>query len=673
MKRTIITFVTLILCVCMVFALSACGGFTQEDIDNAVNEATAPLKEQISVLEADKVKLEADKAELEAKNENIENCINGKHSGGTATCTEKAICDNCNSTYGKNNPDNHIYEDGICVYSLIDATEMTKEQLNTAVAQTLANGHTDIEITMVSEPEIEMFTAIRRAICDTEGVNDASINLTLKGVTTIPDATSNCGEIFGVYEGGYIESETDEWEIVTQLATVNLPDVTYIGDYAFESCNNLTTVIAPKAITIGEESFFCTKLSSISLPELTTIGMMAFYGCRSLTEVDFPKVITIEHGEFKDCSSLTMISFPNLEILSMQIFSKCQALSEVSLPKVTSIGDLAFDGNTSLSKLILTAEGDIIMNYDSTQPSYMNDPFQNISTTNIALVLNRNKQSQVEGNTWTTKDVNGIDVSYTFKSIEFTCSDGTTKHTYEGVTNNGNSTHTFACTTCNSTIAEGCRGGEATCKELAICQICEMEYGKLADHILTPETGYCKSGCGELVAVAKVTLGEVTTYYATIKDVREEKQNGATITLLKNVTTGYLQWGKCDFTFDLNGFTFDKGGYELYVSDGGEEVVSLINTSETRAGINSVLVSTDATFTIEKNVDIKAILIGGRPEDVLIDISSADFTSTTIKVNADGFNTSQIVLGGYAVYDDSGNVITGELTKNVIYTIKVAE
>ena len=44
MKRTItITLMALLLCVCMVFGLTACGGFTQDDIDNAVNEATAPF------------------------------------------------------------------------------------------------------------------------------------------------------------------------------------------------------------------------------------------------------------------------------------------------------------------------------------------------------------------------------------------------------------------------------------------------------------------------------------------------------------------------------------------------------------------------------------------------------------------------------------------------------
>ena len=39
--------------------------------------------------------------------------------------------------------------------------------------------------------------------------------------------------------------------------------------------------------------------------------------------------------------------------------------------------------------------------------------------TKVNLVLNINKQSQVNENTWTTKDADGNEVSFTFKSITF--------------------------------------------------------------------------------------------------------------------------------------------------------------------------------------------------------------------------------------------------------------
>ncbi len=79
MKRTLTTtIVALLLCICMVFGLTACT--SQEDIDNAVNSATAPLNGQITALEADiadktakiatlegeKTALTTEKGELEA-------------------------------------------------------------------------------------------------------------------------------------------------------------------------------------------------------------------------------------------------------------------------------------------------------------------------------------------------------------------------------------------------------------------------------------------------------------------------------------------------------------------------------------------------------------------------------------------------------------------------------
>ena len=87
----LITLMTLFLCVCTIFGLTACT--SQADIDNAVNEAIAPLNSQITELEADiahktakittletekaaliseKEELEAEIAVLEASNEALE-------------------------------------------------------------------------------------------------------------------------------------------------------------------------------------------------------------------------------------------------------------------------------------------------------------------------------------------------------------------------------------------------------------------------------------------------------------------------------------------------------------------------------------------------------------------------------------------------------------------------
>ena len=98
MKRTLTTtLMALLLCVCMVFGLTACGGFTQDDIDNAVNEATAPLNSQITALEADiadkaaKITtLETEKAALTTEKTELLEDIEEIEAEVTALETEKA-------------------------------------------------------------------------------------------------------------------------------------------------------------------------------------------------------------------------------------------------------------------------------------------------------------------------------------------------------------------------------------------------------------------------------------------------------------------------------------------------------------------------------------------------------------------------------------------------------
>ena len=180
--------------------------------------------------------------------------------------------------------------------SSINATAMTPDKLNATVTKALEEGETDITVTLKPDAPAEMITAIRRAICDTDGVADSSIHLTLKGVTTIPGTTNWDGVAFGpgdIYdEAGKIVDQ----ELVTQLASINLPDVTEIGAQAFYFCENLVTVSAPKAQTIGAQALGYTALTSVEFPELTTIPTDMFSGTWTLSSAKFPKVTTIEQG-----------------------------------------------------------------------------------------------------------------------------------------------------------------------------------------------------------------------------------------------------------------------------------------------------------------------------------------------------------------------------------------
>lgn len=263
--------------------------------------------------------------------------------------------------------------------SSINATAMTPDKLNATVTKALEEGETDITVTLKPDAPAEMITAIRRAICDTDGVADSSIHLTLKGVTSIPGTTNWDGVAFGpgdIYdEAGKIVDQ----ELVTQLASINLPDVTEIGAQAFYFCENLVTVSAPKAQTIGAQALGYTALTSVEFPELTTIPTDMFSGTWTLSSAKFPKVTTIEQG-------------------GLLVGAKFWP-----------------ENNPTPFPLELTAEGDITFN-----GSYHFNIAERNYTGKVDLVLNIDKKDQVtfhdDGTaTWQVRD----DLSYTFKSITF--------------------------------------------------------------------------------------------------------------------------------------------------------------------------------------------------------------------------------------------------------------
>lgn len=127
-----------------------------------------------------------------------------------------------------------------------------------------------------------------------------------------------------------------------------------------------------------------------------------FFACNSLKSISSPDIDWIGKTMLNFCEYLESIDLPNLTSIGMDSFSNCPVLKTVNLPKLTSIGRNSFSNFPALTSLILTAEGEI---------TFSKGAFSNIPTENIDLVLNIDKQSQVDGKTWK---------GYTFKSITFT-------------------------------------------------------------------------------------------------------------------------------------------------------------------------------------------------------------------------------------------------------------
>ena len=186
----------------------------------------------------------------------------------------------------------------------------------------------------------------------------------------------------------------------------NTYSVTSIGNRAFMSCSDLTSIEIPNSVTsIGNSAFdLCTGLNSLTIPNsVTSIDDYAFYRCNNLTSVIIPNSVTsigryafintpwynnqpdgmvyinnvaykykgtmpqntdliirdgtisISGSAFQDYTNLTSVTIPNsVTSIGNMAFSGCSGLSNITIPNsVTSIGDAAFADCSGLTTVTI--------------------------------------------------------------------------------------------------------------------------------------------------------------------------------------------------------------------------------------------------------------------------------------------------------------------------------
>lgn len=120
---------------------------------------------------------------------------------------------------------------------------------------------------------------------------------------------------------GYDKTQPPIELVIPQSITVgdSTYSVTSIGDKAFQSFTEMTSVFIPEGVTsIGTQAFsYCVGLESVSFPEgLKTIGVEAFYKCQSILCIVLPESLdSIGDCAFLRCNMMRVISYSQLEIV----------------------------------------------------------------------------------------------------------------------------------------------------------------------------------------------------------------------------------------------------------------------------------------------------------------------------------------------------------------------
>lgn len=115
----------------------------------------------------------------------------------------------------------------------------------------------------------------------------------------------------------------------------------------FTGCTNLQTVTYQSNPTCIQNSTFsgCQNLTTINgISNVTNIGEGAFFDCKSLQSFDLSNITTLGYSAFRQCYNCEFTGFENISSYGGQCFNRCSnALKDVVIKADATIGDNAFE------------------------------------------------------------------------------------------------------------------------------------------------------------------------------------------------------------------------------------------------------------------------------------------------------------------------------------------
>lgn len=134
----------------------------------------------------------------------------------------------------------------------------------------------------------------------------------------------------------------------SSLSQINIPKVSVISKNAFSGCNSLKSIYAPECISFsgGVQFNMCTELETVDFPILYSMSDYTFNSCYKLVSVSMPLLYTLSNGNFQDCSALSELNLPLLlSFFSDNNFNNCSSLEKISLPLCYNFGYYSYRRN----------------------------------------------------------------------------------------------------------------------------------------------------------------------------------------------------------------------------------------------------------------------------------------------------------------------------------------
>ena len=121
----------------------------------------------------------------------------------------------------------------------------------------------------------------------------------------------------------------------SSLSQINIPKVSIISDGAFSGCKSLKSIYGPECISFsgGIQFNMCTELETVDFPVLYKINDYTFNSCNKLVSVSMPFLYTLGGGTFSNCSLLSELNLPLLHNFNSGYnFESCSSLEKISFP-----------------------------------------------------------------------------------------------------------------------------------------------------------------------------------------------------------------------------------------------------------------------------------------------------------------------------------------------------